>query len=41
MGITIYDSPRCSKSRTALGLLRDRGIGPEIGDYLKDSCPIS
>jgi arsenate reductase len=33
--ITIYHNPRCSKSRQALQLLRDRGIEPLVVDYLK------
>jgi arsenate reductase len=32
---TIYHNPRCSKSRQTLQLLRDRGIEPEIIEYLK------
>ena len=35
MGITIYHNPRCSKSRQALQLLRDKGIEPIIVQYLK------
>lgn len=35
MKITIYHNPRCSKSRTTLELLRDRGFEPEIVEYLK------
>ncbi len=35
MGITIYHNPRCSKSRQALQLLRDKGIEPSIVEYLK------
>jgi len=34
--VTIYHNPRCSKSRETLALLRERGIEPEIIDYLKD-----
>jgi len=34
-GVTIYHNPRCSKSREALKLLRDRGVDPEIVEYLK------
>jgi arsenate reductase len=32
--ITIYHNPRCSNSRGALQLLRERGIEPNIIDYL-------
>ena len=35
MSVTIYHNPRCSKSRQTLQLLRDRGIEPEIIEYLK------
>jgi arsenate reductase len=31
----IYHSPRCSKSRQALEILRQHGIEPVIVDYLK------
>ena len=31
---TIYHNPRCSKSRQTLALLRERGIEPEIIEYL-------
>lgn len=30
----LWHNPRCSKSREALARLRDRGIEPEIVDYL-------
>lgn len=33
--ITIYHNPRCSKSRTTLGLIEDSGTTPTIVDYLK------
>ncbi len=33
--ITIYHNPRCSKSRQTLSLLRERGVEPEIVEYLK------
>jgi len=33
--VTIYHNPRCSKSRQALELLRQRGIEPEIVLYLE------
>lgn len=35
MSVTIYHNPRCSKSRQTLALLRDRGIEPQIIEYLK------
>ena len=31
----IYHNPRCSKSRTTLALLQDRGIEPEVVLYLE------
>ena len=31
----IYHNPRCSKSRQALELLRERGVEPEVVEYLK------
>ena len=34
MAITLYHNPRCSKSRTALALLREAGIEPLLIDYL-------
>ncbi|HDP90220.1 MAG TPA: arsenate reductase (glutaredoxin) [Thioalkalivibrio sp.] len=33
--VRIYHNPRCSKSRATLELLRERGIDPEVIDYLK------
>ena len=35
MSVTIYHNPRCSKSRATLKLLEERGIAPEIVEYLK------
>ncbi len=32
---TIYHNPRCSKSRQTLALLGERGIEPEIIEYLE------
>jgi len=31
----LWHNPRCSKSRAALALLRERGIEPRIVDYLQ------
>lgn len=33
MSVQIWHNPRCSKSRTTLALLQERGIEPEIIDY--------
>lgn len=35
MPVVLYHNPRCSKSRKALALLRERGIEPRIIEYLK------
>ncbi len=35
MRVRILHNPRCSKSRAALTLLRERGIEPEIVRYLE------
>ncbi len=35
MTVTIYHNPRCSKSRQTLQILRDRGVAPDIVEYLK------
>ncbi|MBE9553846.1 MAG: arsenate reductase (glutaredoxin) [Proteobacteria bacterium] len=35
MSVTIYHNPRCSKSRQTLQLLKDKGIEPEIIEYLQ------
>ena len=32
--ITIYHNPRCGTSRNTLALLRERGIEPEVIEYL-------
>lgn len=33
--VTIYHNPKCSTSRKALDLLRERGIEPTVIEYLK------
>jgi arsenate reductase (glutaredoxin) len=35
MQVTIYHNPRCSKSRQTLALLEERGIKPQVIEYLK------
>ncbi|MBV1884113.1 MAG: arsenate reductase (glutaredoxin) [Pseudomonadales bacterium] len=35
MSVKIYHNPRCSKSRTTLKLLQEKGIEPEIILYLE------
>ena len=37
-GTRLFHNPRCSKSRGALELLRERGVEPEIVPYL-DTAP--
>lgn len=37
--VTIYHNPRCNTSRTVLGMLRDKGLEPEVIEYLK--APLS
>ncbi len=34
MCVTIYHNPRCSKSRTTLALLHERGVEPKVIEYL-------
>ena len=35
MAVRIYHNPRCSTSRKTLALLQDKGVQPEIIEYLK------
>ncbi|HEY9080664.1 arsenate reductase (glutaredoxin) [Magnetovibrio sp.] len=35
MSVTIYHNPRCSKSRQTLELIREKGVEPEIIEYLE------
>src|SRR5580704_1618509 len=35
MPVRIYHNPRCNTSRSTLALLRQKGIEPEIVEYLK------
>lgn len=41
MTVTIYHNPRCSKSRQTLEIIRDRGIEPEIIEYLDGSLGLA
>ncbi len=36
MEVVIYHNPRCSKSRQTLQLLEDKGITPNVINYLED-----
>ena len=33
--VTIYHNSRCSKSRQTLALLQEKGINPEVIEYLQ------
>jgi arsenate reductase (glutaredoxin) len=35
MAVTIYHNPRCNTSRKALALLREKGVEPQVVEYLK------
>jgi len=35
MSVEIYHNPRCSKSRQTLQLLQERGVEPQVIEYLK------
>lgn len=35
MTVTVYHNPKCSTSRKALELLQERGITPNVVEYLK------
>jgi arsenate reductase (glutaredoxin) len=35
MSVTIYHNPRCNTSRKTLALLQEKGIAPEVVEYLK------
>ena len=35
MSVTIYHNPRCSKSRQTLELIREKGVEPQIVEYLE------
>ncbi len=34
MSVTIYHNPKCSKSRATLALLHERGLRPQVIEYL-------
>lgn len=33
--VTLYHNPRCSNSRAALALLQEKGVQPQVVEYLK------
>jgi arsenate reductase len=35
MAVTMYHNPRCNTSRKTLALLREKGVEPDIVEYLK------
>ncbi|MBT3909902.1 MAG: arsenate reductase (glutaredoxin) [Rhodospirillaceae bacterium] len=35
MPVTIYHNPKCSKSRQTLALMQEKGVEPEIVEYLQ------
>ena len=35
MSVTIFHNPRCSNSRATLAILTERGIRPQVVEYLK------
>lgn len=35
MKVVIYHNPRCSKSRETLALIEERGVKPQVIEYLK------
>ena len=35
MNVTLFHNPKCSTSRNALALLRERGVEPTVVEYLK------
>jgi arsenate reductase len=39
--VRIYHNPRCTKSRETLALLRDKGVDPEVVEYLKTPPTVS
>jgi arsenate reductase len=41
MAVRIYHNPRCNTSRKTLALLRDKGVEPEIVEYLKTPYTVS
>ncbi len=36
MSVTIYHNPGCSTSRSVLAMIRERGVEPEVIEYLKN-----
>lgn len=40
MSVKIYHNPRCTKSRQTLELLKQKGIEPEVIEYLKQPLSV-
>lgn len=41
MTVKIYHNPRCSKSRATLALLQERGVSPQVINYLETPPDVS
>ncbi|MBI1300186.1 MAG: arsenate reductase (glutaredoxin) [Alphaproteobacteria bacterium] len=41
MNVKIYHNPRCMKCRQALEIIQDKGIEPEIIDYLNEPLSLA
>ncbi|MFW8695392.1 glutaredoxin domain-containing protein, partial [Mesorhizobium japonicum] len=35
MSVTVFHNPKCSTSRNAIALLREKGVEPTVVEYLK------
>ena len=38
--MVIYHNPRCKKSRETLAIIRDKGVEPDIIEYLKEPLTV-
>ncbi|MFN3077884.1 MAG: arsenate reductase (glutaredoxin) [Alphaproteobacteria bacterium] len=41
MDVKIYHNPRCSKSRSTLALLQERGLSPTVVEYMNQPPTVS